>query len=103
MILCKYCSEESMELNLCESCNMDMGYYPKSDEAPINGFINCYNNPEEYYFDNSISKYKPCYHSCERCDGLGTIENHRCYSCNSRNTHSFKMYENSEFINCYQN
>ena len=60
---CKFCSEERMELNLCVSCNTNMGYYPKSDEASINGFINCYKGPEGYYLVSSISKYKPCYPS----------------------------------------
>ena len=39
-ISCHYCTEESMRENLCESCNIDEGYYPKSDDIQRpDGFI----------------------------------------------------------------
>ena len=48
---CKYCSEESMEYDLCETCNT--GYFEKIDETFNNSFINCYKDPEGYYFNSS--------------------------------------------------
>ena len=50
-VSCFYYTEESNELNLCVNCNNDEGYYIKSDEEKVNGFVNCYKNPEGYYLD----------------------------------------------------
>ena len=101
---CKECSEESLELNLCVSCNIDKKYYPKLDETfTENNFINCYQNPEEYYLDSYEKIYKPCYPSCKYCDRQGDKYNHYCFSCNSKNTYPFIIKENSNYINCYPN
>ena len=96
---CKYCSEESMEYGLCESCND--GYYQKYNETFANDFINCYKDPEEYYFDSSESIYMPCYPSCKSCDRTGNKTNHYCTSCNSRNSYIIPKENNENFTNCY--
>ena len=100
---CFYCSEESMLFGLCETCNINLGYYQKSDEIFDNGFINCYKDPEGYYFDNLNSIYKPCYHSCKFCYKMGNKTHHYCKSCNSKNSYPFKMEENENYLNCYPN
>ena len=96
---CKSCSEESLEYDLCESCNDD--YYQKEID-PTNkdekGWINCYKDPENYYLVNN--EYKQCYESCKYCKEKGTYEQQYCYSCNKNN--SFGIISKS-FYNCYPN
>ena len=96
---CKYCSEESMEYGLCVTCNT--GYFQKSDENFDNGFVNCYKDPEGYYFDSGI--YKPCYPSCKKCDFTGNKTYHYCTSCNSKNPYPVPMEDNERYMNCYPN
>ena len=92
-IKCKECSKESLDLELCISCNN--GYYQKIDDIPSeNSFIKCYKDPEGYYLDDNI--YKPCYSSCKQCSGYGDNINHNCTECNS----NFKIKMNQ---NCYEN
>ncbi len=77
---CKECSEESYNFGLCISCNEDDDFYPIFDENEnnTNNFINCYKNPEGYYLDTDIGKYKPCHSNCKVCSGEGTTENNNC-------------------------
>ena len=90
---CKECSIESLELELCISCNN--GYYQKIDDISSEKlFINCYKDPEGYYLDEDI--YKPCYPSCKFCSGFGDKYNHKCIECNS----NFTIKNNQ---NCYKN
>ena len=97
-ISCKYCTEESNELNLCLSCNSEEGYYPKiDDEIRVDGFINCYKNPEEYFLKNE--KYEKCYTSCKYCTELGTELNNKCDECKSG--YSF-IINNNNIKNCYE-
>ena len=98
---CKYCSEESMEYNLCETCSP--GYFQKFGETFNNSFINCYKDPEGYYFDSSNLIYMPCYSSCKFCDWMGDKINHYCKSCNSKNTYPILMEDNENYMNCYPN
>ena len=102
---CKICSEESMQYNLCETCNEENGYYQKFNETFNNGFVNCYKAPEEYYFDSRSSIYKPCYPSCKYCGKKGNKRNHYCLSCNEKNTNQIQMEDsdNDNYTNCYPN
>ena len=89
---CKECSIESLESDLCISCNTD--YYPKIDDIPNeNSFMKCYKEPEGYYLHNNI--YKPCYSSCKNCSGFGNESNNNCTECKSG-----YILENIE--NCYE-
>ena len=95
---CYECSEESLMLNLCVSCNKDLGYFPKYNDTIINeNFTNCYKNPEGYYFNSTM--YMPCYYSCKNCGGYGDKYNHFCTSCNSEN--SYQIISKNNYINCY--
>ena len=77
---CKDCSFESLELDLCVSCNAD--YYQKIDDIQSeNSLIQCYKDPEGYYLDNDI--YKPCYSSCKKCYGFGDENYNNCTECKS--------------------
>ena len=80
---CKECSEESLQNDLCISC--DEGYYPKSDEYDgihiNNTYKKCYKNPPKYYLDQEEEVYKKCYSSCQSCTVGGNKTFHNCLSC----------------------
>ena len=98
---CKLCSEDSLEYDLCESCNDE--YYPKEND-PTNKapWINCYHEPENYYLDNE--KYKQCYESCKYCTKKGDYEKQYCTSCNKNNSFGILIDDSSySLYNCYPN
>ena len=65
-IKCGICTEESLQNNLCVTCNKEGNYYPKNDEEiRSDSFINCYKNLEEYYLKNE--SFYPCYSTCQSC------------------------------------
>ena len=75
---CDKCSKESYEKNLCISCNN--GYYPKFEEINIdNSYIDCYREPEGYYFDYGF--YKSCNEACKKCLKNRDMKNHYCIEC----------------------
>ena len=102
---CYKCSDDSLEHNLCISCNENKGYFKKSDETAIYGFYDCYNEPEKYYFDRLNRKYKPCFNSCLFCTSGGNYNRQLCKICDP--DFSFAIYndidEGTEVYNCYPN
>jgi len=81
-IKCGICTLESVENDLCISCNIARNYYPKlNDASNKNSFINCYQEQIGYYLDNSENIYKPCYSLCQKCNQLGDNENNKCTEC----------------------
>ena len=102
---CKECSEESLELDFCLSCNNEEGFYEKENETIFNSsFVKCYKDPEEYYLDQNLLIYKHCYHTCKSCNQHGNKENHNCLSCNEENKFPIIIGDNSgSSINCYPN
>ena len=99
-IKCFNCSRENDTFK-CFSCNKEEGYYPTEiDTVNDKGFIDCYKNPEGYFLDKDIEKYRKCYHSCKYCSQFGDKINHYCISCNLNNNYSIPM-ENSNYTNCY--
>ena len=97
---CLDCTEDSLEFNLCISCNTKIGFYPKSDEdLNISNFIDCYNLSEKYYLDNSSEIYRPCYPSCKTCYELGTYDYQKCRTCDSNFSVEFPISDN--LYNCY--
>ena len=96
-IKCKECSEESINLDLCISCNKD--YYSKFNENYENSFVNCYKGLEEegyYLIDNY---YHPCYSSCKKCSEEGDADNHKCDECKNNYT---LINETNKENNCYK-
>ncbi|MBO6195110.1 MAG: hypothetical protein J6O56_02045, partial [Bacilli bacterium] len=97
-IKCKYCTKESINENLCKSCNIDEGYYPISNDIiRTDGFINCYKNPEGFYLNNQA--YEECYSTCKFCTEFGNEIDNKCIECIS--THEMK----NDFVNdknCYE-
>ena len=101
-ITCKYCSVESKEYNLCESCNTDLGYFPKfNDNNNKNSYINCYNSTtisEGYYLNNANGRYEPCYFTCKNCEELGIDQNNKCTECKDE----YPINDSPNDGNCYQ-
>ena len=98
-IKCYYCTEYSIQYDLCEVCNNDAGFYQKiDDERRSDKFINCYSNIEYYYYLQN-KKYYPCYSTCKTCNENGTNIENNCTSC--RDGYEFKNdFENDK--NCYE-
>ena len=92
---CLDCNYESLKQGLCTICAQD--YYPK-DNDNYGNYSKCYKNPlPKYYLYNR--KYKPCYPSCESCNGEGNDNNHHCIKCDANYTVKF----NDRINNCYEN
>ena len=84
-IKCSTCSYESIVTNhdLCVTCNINDGYYPKSN-APgySNSYYDCYQEEQiGYYLDNENNVFKPCHSLCKKCSGDGDDENNHCLEC----------------------
>jgi surface protein len=79
-IKCNECSLESVQFDLCISCNESNNYFPKDNE--INDtFKNCYNDEDGYFLDINNKVYKPCYSTCKKCTEYGSNDNHKCTDC----------------------
>ena len=99
---CKKSTAESWYYTLCIECNIEKHYYeaifPKDDF--LHGFKECYNEttkPINFYFDNSVQKYKPCFETCLTCNEGGNEDNNNCLTCE---TNFRKRPEYSESNNC---
>ena len=102
-ITCEYCSLESKQYNLCESCNNELGFYQKiNDLNNINSFLNCYNNTSisnGYYLNIKNLQYEQCYPSCKKCEEIGNERDNKCIECNPE--YSF-VINNNGIKNCYK-
>ena len=79
-IKCRNCTLDSIEKDLCISCNINENYYSKfNDSLNINPFIKCYYQGQTgYYLDNITNILYPCYYTCKECIGP---ENNQCINC----------------------
>ena len=96
---CKECSLESLDKNLCISCNIEKNYYPILNDSFKEPFIDCFNESmkSDGYFLNKESKYyEKCYKTCKNCFGFGNDIYHNCSECNSN-------YKFMKDFNCYEN
>ena len=100
---CKLCSEDSLEYDLCESCNEDEYYYKKeNDTTNKDNWTNCYKEPENYYLEDKI--YKQCYESCKYCTKKGNYTYQYCTSCDKIFPFGLPMNDSdNSLFNCYQN
>ena len=100
---CSTCSKESMEYNLCETCNIEEEYFSKiNNTLNILPFIYCGREGfEGYYLDNNDNIYKPCYSSCETCNETGNEISHNCLACKP----GYYAINDSSLYNknCYKN
>ena len=94
---CKTCNFESVQNQLCESCNISNSYFPAENHSlNINNYIDCFNiTPEGYYLDSNDKIFKKCYKTCKNCDSLGNDFNHQCNECP-------KGYFSLNNSNCYK-
>jgi len=97
-IKCKTCTLDSVNNNLCTSCNNEKGYYQKEDDISINNFDCLNSEPMGYYFDELNSIYKRCYKSCKKCSDKGDVENQKCSECYLNSTlNGTNCYEKCDF------
>ena len=92
----KKSSNNQNYINLCEKCGEN--YFQINNEDTN---INCYNNYEGFYLDesNSYPLIRPCYESCKKCDNKGNEIEHNCLSCDLNYIYQLKM---NTHINCYK-
>ena len=97
---CSTCCIESINLDLCVTCNEKENYYPKLNDPNNKGsYIDCYKNLEKYYVNVNI--YEPCYESCQTCEKRNENKFHNCKTCDPNYTY---IIEYGEFnFNCYKN
>lgn len=69
---CNTCSMDSLNKNLCTSCDTENGYYPLYEDSfnKYHPYFNCSKYPEGYCSDNN-NVYKLCYFSCKSCNISG--------------------------------
>ena len=63
-VKCLYCNEESLSLNMCIECNIELGYYPIILDDRREKYIECYNKEiklEGFYFDENSKSFKLFY------------------------------------------
>ena len=99
---CKTCSINSLNENLCTSCDIEEGYFPIYDDLYIKilPFYNCYKSLEGYYLDNEYSAYKLCYKSCKTCDKPGDDIENNCLEC--KYDYRFEIHYD-KYKNCFDN
>ena len=99
-IKCEKCSDYSLSQNLCITCNNDENYYPIFNALNNeNDFLQCYKDPDGYYFDVSNGYYKKCYSSCLICDIDGNDTYHNCIECKYNYKFQIQINNNN---NCYE-
>ena len=95
---CNSCSNESLEMDLCITCDNDGGFYEKYDDnVNKSSFIDCFQKEDGYYIDNNI--LKPCYKNCKECYGEGNENMHNCKTCIENYTFINDSFYNEK--NCY--
>ena len=87
--------------NICDICGKN---YVRKDNAPNNdnAFINCFEEKNGYYLDETIWIYKPCYKSCKICKKNGNEEENNCVECKDDYKYEINI-SNSDYKNCYIN
>ena len=97
---CSTCCIESINLDLCVTCNEKENYYPKLNDPNNKGsYIDCHKNLEKYYVN--VNVYEPCYESCQTCEKRNENKFHNCKTCDPNYTY---IIEYGEFnFNCYKN
>ena len=96
---CSFCSEVALSNNLCTNCSINY-YQIENDPTNIGEYVNCYKEPEGYYFDSLDNLYKKCFYKCKTCDIKGDYTNNNCLKCNDN--YPFRIESNGH-ANCYEN
>ena len=84
---CHECNLDSVNNNLCITCENSLNFYKKEDLNLINGYIDCFMGEQDnYYLDINTNLYKRCHKNCKSCTELGNIQNNKCTECFSNST-----------------
>ena len=101
---CLICNEESNNLGMCITCNIDEGYYPVFNRSIYERYYKCLHisNKGKYYLDEENKILKPCYDLCKTCEKEGNETFHNCLTC--ENNYAFReesltIFRNNCFLN----
>ena len=102
---CKECDLNSVNGNICISCNNSLGYYKKEDDIRINQYYDCFTGElDGYYLDISNNDYKKCYKTCKKCNELGNVKDNKCVECFSNSTlNGSNCYQICEYYHYFDN
>ena len=82
---CSTCNEESSALNLCLSCNEDLGYKKVNYTLVFTEFVDCLKEEDpllkNFYYNETTKEYRPCYKTCKKCLIGGDAEYQHCLEC----------------------
>ena len=96
---CAKCSNESNKYELCISCNE--GYRNLNYTIKYPEFLDCVKEGDplliNFYYNETLEQYKPCYKTCKSCLKGGNPEFHNCLEC--KNNLMFKPWDNP-YNNC---
>ena len=100
---CKKCNQESINQNLCISCNEEKNYYyinynPSKEKEKYIDCIKEEEKPQRYYFNNRKKSYEPCFETCSTCEQGGNHLVHNCKTCDGVNY--IKNPEDETSSNC---
>ena len=74
---CLTCDNNTIENDLCLSCNKSKGFYPLIYGNDTQEYFECYHISsfyEKIYFNKTEDAFKPCYHTCKTCNKDGNEE-----------------------------
>ena len=98
---CLTCNEASNKLGLCLTCNEAKGYKKLNYTITLTQFLNCIKKEDpkfkNYYFNDTLQEYRPCYKTCKRCSRGGNPEAHHCLECETG--YMFRPF-NNPYNNC---
>ena len=86
---CENCNDESIQLDLCVTCNTNDGYY-RVNYNNHQIYIECLKNDSslsnskilsKFYFDPVLQEFNLCYETCKTCTSAGDPINHNCITC----------------------
>ena len=84
---CKTCNAESLQVNLCLTCNEEQGYMKVNYTILHPDFYDCVkmNDPllNNFYYSETKNEFRPCYKTCKKCSEEGNPEEHHCLECES--------------------
>ena len=95
---CQTCNNESLDNNLCISCNAEKEYYPLNEENYKNNtnYIDCVNNetrPHNFCFNEEKQYYEKCYEVYKTYELEGKEENE--FEFNNNNSITLSQYYDS--------
>ena len=100
---CKKCNQESIDQNLCISCNEQKNYFyinynPSKEKEKYIDCIQESSKPDRYYFNINKKSFDPCFETCSSCDRGGNYLIQNCKTCDGINY--IKNPEDSSSSNC---